>query len=66
MLVGLRDLVNGLRHQAELLDAAIEETEKEIDDLKIVQTRYVGVSRTMSFLVQVCNASLCPVFVLQV
>jgi hypothetical protein len=66
VLVGLRDLVNGLRRQAELLDAAIEETEKEIDDLKIVQTRYVGASCTMSFLAQVCNASLCPVFVLQV
>lgn len=39
----LRGLVNGLRHQVELLDEAIEQTEKEIDDLKIVQTRFSGV-----------------------
>lgn len=40
-LKALRDIVNGLRHQIELLDKAIEDTQKEIDDLKIISTRSV-------------------------
>lgn len=39
----LRDTVNMLRQQAELLDNAIDDMQKEIDDLKIIQDRY-GVS----------------------
>lgn len=37
----LRTIVNKLRQQIDLLDKAIEDTQKEIDDLKIIQTRYV-------------------------
>jgi hypothetical protein len=40
-LKALRDIVNGLRYQIELLDKAIEDTQKEIDDLKIISTRSV-------------------------
>ena len=39
----LRDTVNMLRQQAELLDNPIDDMQKEIDDLKIIQDRY-GVS----------------------
>ena len=40
-LTALRDIVNELRHQIERLDEAIEDTQKEIDDLKIISTRLV-------------------------